>query len=127
MTSLEDNVQKLREIDNSIENYPTIMGDILCNHVPDNVKDKIRTMVTDMFGTLAQIKTVREAQAEVVKSAMLASGDKSYEGNGYRINVMPGRVSWDGKKLDGYMAAHPEITPFRKVGNPFVTIKGIEG
>jgi len=127
MTSIEDNVQKLREIDDSIENYPTLMGDILCNHVPDSVKDKIRAMVADMFGTLAQIKTVREAQAETVKSDMLASGEKTYEGNGYKITVMPGRVSWDGKKLDGYMVAHPEITPFRKVGNPFVTIKTIKG
>jgi capsule polysaccharide export protein KpsE/RkpR len=34
-----------------------------------------------------------------------------------------GRISWDTKALDGYAAAHPEIAPFRKVGEPSVSIR----
>ena len=33
------------------------------------------------------------------------------------------RVTWDAKLLDGYAAAHPEILPFRHVGQPSVTIR----
>lgn len=36
-----------------------------------------------------------------------------------------GRVTWDTKALDGYAAAHPEIQPFRKVGEPSVAIRGV--
>ena len=45
----------------------------------------------------------------------------------YRQAVfMAGRVSWDTKALDGYAAAHPEIAPFRKVGEPSVSIRTVK-
>ena len=34
-----------------------------------------------------------------------------------------GRVSWDGKALDGYAAAHPEVKAFRREGEPSVSIR----
>lgn len=36
-----------------------------------------------------------------------------------------GRVSWDCKALDGYMAGHPEIRRFRREGEPSVSIRRI--
>jgi hypothetical protein len=39
---------------------------------------------------------------------------------------MKGRVSWDGKSLDGYMAAHPEISAFRKEGEPSVSLRNVK-
>ena len=33
------------------------------------------------------------------------------------------RTSWDTKGLDGYAIAHPEVTAFRKVGKPSVSIR----
>jgi hypothetical protein len=35
------------------------------------------------------------------------------------------RVTWDTKALDGYAAGHPEILPFRKEGEPSVSIRTI--
>jgi len=35
------------------------------------------------------------------------------------------RVSWDGKQLEGYAAAHPEIRAFRSEGKPTVTIRSL--
>jgi len=35
------------------------------------------------------------------------------------------RVTWDGKLLDGYAAAHPEILPFRHIGQPSVSIRPV--
>lgn len=36
-----------------------------------------------------------------------------------------GRVSWDSSGLNGYMVAHPEITAFRKEGEPSITLRKI--
>ena len=35
------------------------------------------------------------------------------------------RVSWDTKSLDGFMAAHPELAQFRKVGEASVSLRKI--
>lgn len=35
------------------------------------------------------------------------------------------RVTWDGRALDGYLAAHPELAPFRHVGQPSVSIRSV--
>ncbi len=37
-----------------------------------------------------------------------------------------GRVSWDDGKLVGYAEAHPEILPWRKVGEPSVSIRTLK-
>ncbi len=36
-----------------------------------------------------------------------------------------GRMSWDGKRLDGYATAHPEILAFRSEGQPSVSIREV--
>ena len=36
-----------------------------------------------------------------------------------------GRISWDTKGLDGYAFAHPEMSAFRKEGEPSVTIRKV--
>lgn len=60
--------------------------------------------------------------AGVVKSEVLAEG-KSVKGELYHAVLVKGRESWDGKKLEGYAAVHPEVMQFRVVGAPSVTIR----
>lgn len=36
------------------------------------------------------------------------------------------RITWDSKGLSGYAVAHPEITAFRKTGNPTSTIRVVK-
>jgi len=36
-----------------------------------------------------------------------------------------GRVSWDTKALDAVLALHPELAPFRKEGEPSITIRKV--
>jgi len=37
-----------------------------------------------------------------------------------------GRVTWDGKGLDGYAVANPEVAAFRRVGEPSVSIREVK-
>lgn len=35
-----------------------------------------------------------------------------------------GRVSWETKGLEGLMVAVPQLAQFRKIGDPYITLKG---
>lgn len=58
-----------------------------------------------------EIKTLVIGQGESVKGARL------------HAVYSAGRVTWDGRGLDGYIAAHSEVAQFRKEGQPSVTIR----
>lgn len=62
------------------------------------------------------------ATTEQVKTAILANG-ASVKGAHLQAVYSKGRASWDGKGLDGYAVAHPEINVFRSVGQPSVSIR----
>lgn len=85
------------------------------------------------------LETYRDAKAELVpmldhlkglekaiKSHMLETGEVA-DVPGIQATIRNGytRISWDSKKLQGYMAAHPEIEDFCKVTEigPTVSIK----
>jgi hypothetical protein len=57
-----------------------------------------------------------------IKADVLAAGATVKGARCMAVYSKP-RVTWDGTKLDGYMAAHPEIAAFRKVGEASVTIR----
>jgi hypothetical protein len=72
--------------------------------------------------------TVRANCAELedqIKRDILEYG-ASVKGTFLHAIWMKGRVSWDGKSLDGYMAAHPEISAFRKEGEPSVSLRNVK-
>lgn len=58
-----------------------------------------------------------EIKAEVVGMGATVKGDH------LQAVWTKGRVSWDTKALDGYAAGHPELLPFRKEGDPSVSIR----
>lgn len=66
-------------------------------------------------------ESISELEAEI-KADVVAAGE-SVKAERISAVFMNGRVSWDTKALDGYMAAHPEIERFRKVGNPSVSLR----
>ena len=49
----------------------------------------------------------------------------SVKGSFLRVLWHKGRVSWDTKSLDNYARSHPEVTAFRKQGEPYVSITKI--
>ena len=59
-----------------------------------------------------------------VKTAVLMFGG-TVKGTGLMAVYAKGRTSWDGKRLDGYAAAHPEILAFRSEGQPSVSIREV--
>lgn len=61
---------------------------------------------------------------QAIKYEVIANG-ASVKGDYLHAVYTKGRTTWDTKSLDGYAVAHPEIEPFRKVGEPSVSIRKV--
>lgn len=72
---------------------------------------------------LAKKSEAEELTAEIKSDVVLAGS--TIKGSCLQAVYAKGRVSWDDKGLSGFMVAHPEIAPFRKVGEPSVSIRKI--
>ena len=64
---------------------------------------------------------IAELEAEI-KADVLSCGE-TVKGNKLMAVWNKGRVSWDGKKLDGMRALIPQLDTARKVSDPTVTIR----
>lgn len=75
----------------------------------------------------AEISALTDAAGDLdafIRSGVLAA-EKTVKGGQLMAVFNQGRSTWDGKKLDGYAAAHPEILDFKKVGSPTISIRGV--
>lgn len=87
-------------------------------------------------GILAQVEEIRKKWADTTESmtaeiaeletdikADVLSGGETVKGARLMAVWNKGRVSWDGKKLDGMRALIPQLDTARKVSDPTVTIR----
>lgn len=85
---------------------------------------------------LAQVEEIRKKWADTTESmtaeiaeleadikADVLSGGETVKGARLMAVWNKGRVSWDGKKLDGMRALIPQLDTARKVSDPTVTIR----
>jgi hypothetical protein len=73
----------------------------------------------------AEIPQLAEAEghADVIKKQIQDFAKENGEANGSGFKVtLSVRASWDGKALEGYAKAHPEILDFKKV-TPVASVK----
>jgi hypothetical protein len=75
------------------------------------------------YTPLIETSNARIADLETgIRNAVLQRG-ASVKGARLHAVYYQGRVSWDTKRLDSYAATHPEITAFRKKGEPSVSLR----
>ena len=60
-----------------------------------------------------------------IKDAVINQGE-SVKGGRISAIYAKGRVTWDQKELDRYADSHPEIMPYRKVGQPSVSLRALK-
>ena len=105
-------------------------GDVMNSHF-DNLRDKILT--PEIKAQLEEIEVERKTAMDALTSGIAElTGEIKVETIQYGSSIhgkylaaiwSKGRVSWDTKSLDGYAVAHPEITVFRKEGEPSISIR----
>ena len=89
---------------------------------------EIRKQIADIEAEFADKTMVVNADIQTIeaeiKQAVVSEGE-TVKGDYLMAVFAKGRVSWDTKALDGYVAAHPEVAQFRKVGDPSVSIRAL--
>jgi len=96
----------------------TVIEDILGPEILQKI-----TLVEETFDQkIQQISERNTAIYDTVKGETLSMG-KTISGNNHMMCFVPGKISWDTKRLEGYSAAHPEILSFRIEGAPYVQMR----
>lgn len=88
------------------------------------IKQKIAEIESEFSEKNAVVNTKLSALEYEIK-ADVVSGGETVKGDYLMAVFTKGRVSWDTKSLDGYAAAHPEVSQFKKTGDPSVSIRTI--
>lgn len=91
--------------------------------IPPEVRQTLADIDAEMQPAIEAARAGVDALTAEIKAAVLAHG-ATVKGERLQAVWAKGRVSWDTKALDGYAAGHPEIVPFRKEGDPSVSIRG---
>lgn len=88
------------------------------------VNAKLAAIDAKYLGEIGDIQDLIDKFNEEIRAEVLTIG-ASVKGESLHAVWVKGRVSWDTKALDGYAAEHPEITQFRKEGQPSVSIRPV--
>ena len=89
------------------------------------IRAKIAEIEAEFESKTEAVRANLAALEAEVKAAVTAHG-ATVKGSVYQAVYVKGRVSWDTKSLDGYAAAHPELAPFRKEGDPSVSLRTVK-
>jgi hypothetical protein len=107
--------ETLRSVEASMQNTIESLIPLDIQRSIENVRGGYGVEIATLTHDIAAIEAdIRNA---VILDGMTARGQQ------LMAVFNAGRVSWDDKGLAGYAMAHPEITTFRKVGAPSVTIR----
>ena len=89
--------------------------------ITPEIKARLEEIESEFAGKLEAVEANIEALEEDVRQAALRHGS-SVRGSFLRVVWHKGRISWDTRSLDEYAELHPEVTAFRKQGDPYVSI-----
>ena len=84
------------------------------------IKARLDEIESEFAGKVEAVETNIATLEEQIRQDVLRHGN-SVKSTFFRVTWHKGRVSWDTKSLDAYAEAHPEITSFRKQGDPYVS------
>ena len=90
------------------------------------IKARLEEIEAEFSGRLEVVDENITALEQEIREEVLNQG-AAVRGTFLRAIWNQGRVTWDTKNMDRYALAHPEILRYRKQGQPFVTIRKIDG
>lgn len=92
--------------------------------IPEEVEAALADVDAEFAPKLDAVAQKIAALEADAKTAVLAEG-ATVKGGALQAVYAKGRVTWDGKKLDGMMSLIPQLEDARKVGEPSVTIRKV--
>lgn len=93
--------------------------------IPKEIRDNLNMLEEKYAGHFSTLKQEMQSLEESIRRDVIQQQENYKGASGMSALYMPGRITWDTRGLEGYSKAHPEVLELRRVGEPFVTIKGV--
>ena len=93
--------------------------------VPQEVVDQWNSIKAEFQPMIDTANAELSPLLDEIKADVLAGGE-TVKGTRYMAVWNKGRESWDGKKLNGFAMAHPEILQAQKIGEPTISIRQVK-
>lgn len=122
--TITDKLDQLAELHSQADALALGKQELIDQAIPPEVKTKLDEIEAEFGAALETVrKNIASLEAEI-KDAVIREGATAKGAHLMAVWNKP-RVSWDTKGLDGFLVAHPEISAFRKVGEPTVSLRKI--
>lgn len=121
---IKEKLNRLAELQSHADIIRMKFDELRAQAMPPEVKQALDDIAAEEKTALEALQDgidglTAEIKAEVIQAGETVKGD-------YMMAVYnKPRVTWDNKGLDGYAVAHPEITAFRKAGEPSVSLRKV--
>jgi len=126
MLAIAEMLERLAELHAQREALERENQSLIEEAVPPEVRSKLDEIEAEFRGRLEAAATRIEELEASIKSATLTHGE-SVRGRVFQAVWNKGRQTWDSKGLAAYAESHPDVLPYRKEGEPTVTVRRVGG
>ena len=117
-------IQKLDAIDefeSELDHLKAEKQRLMDEAMPAEVRQRIADIEAEFSGKAEAVSSnIEKLEAEVLANC------ETIKGAHYMCTHNKGRVSWDGKKLEGMMSIIPALKDARKEGQPTVSFRSVQ-
>lgn len=106
-----------------IQDLLDVLGELYAQRAA--VVGPLPAQIAELQAQVTALTAAVDARIDAVQKAVkqaVATHGATVESSRVRATYIKPRITWDGKRLEGYAAAHPEIKVFRKEGKPSVRL-----
>lgn len=118
----EEKLNRLYELKSTMGELEVRRDEEVKTVLTPELQEKVDKIFDKRDDTIENVKSQMAGLREEIESEVLSYG-KTVKGARLMAVWTKGRVSWDGKKLDGMRALIPQLDTARKVSDPTVTIR----
>lgn len=123
--TLAEKLDKLADLESGREVLTLRKKQEIDQAVPLEILEKLNAIDNKYEAEDAKLLEEMQALETEIRAEVLARGETA-KGSFLMATWNKGRISWDGKKLDGMMALIPQLKEARKEGAPTVNLRRVE-
>lgn len=117
-----DKLNALAELHEKLRLHNEVTQEKLAATIPQEVKDAQEQIRFERDGYRDKLEGEIGDLVTSIKGLVVETG-VTVKADSLMAVYVKGRKTWDGKALEGYATAHPEILTHQKVGKPSVSIR----
>jgi hypothetical protein len=120
----QEKLNRLAELQAQVDAIRLHYEELRTSIIPAEIREQLAEIDAEASTEQQAASAGIDALTAEIKADVIAGG-ATVKADHLQAVYAKGRVSWDTKALDGYAAGHPEIAPFRKEGEPSVSIRKV--